>query len=112
MTFIIGDKESLFLSALIGDRAVLSIKGGTILSVEQNFNHYSRLYHQDLSVYHPDLFSYMDIGLKIRVFDRENYQITQFDEKLNGMPIGNKPVDECTIDELLFAIQTKMKILV
>jgi len=112
MTKLFLGSPTVSFAALIGDN-VIRIKDGKLKQIEQrpiydviisgNYN------YMDPSCI-PDRFpvcigNTINLNIKTPV---GGFELCHYTEPINALPIGDKRVDDCTIEELLFAVKHKL----
>jgi hypothetical protein len=108
-SYFLGESKC-YISALLGSNMLLRIDDGYLTRVEDN-PIYNIPPHVRVSNIEGALFPRKCIGtnLNLHVMTK-SYTITKFDDGLASMPIRDKRVDDCSVEELLYAIQSKMGI--
>jgi len=102
---------SVSFAALIGDK-VIRVKNGKLHETEHRpiyvppiddrgikFDNFFSVFHRE--IVGSELIINIETGIGA-------FEISHYDEPLSGLPIGDKRVDDCTIEELLFAVKHKL----
>jgi len=97
-----------YISALLGSDTLLRVDGGSLRSVETR-TAYCDIDLRDVTGHRMSAIRGLDLTLNIRT-EPEAYTITRFDEGLASIPIGDKRVRDCSVEELLYSIQNMIGI--
>lgn len=111
MSYLFGDSKC-YISALLGSDMLLRIESGSLRQVEMrpiyDIEPGSLYCENTLMAYKSSIIG-CDLTLNIRTGPNA-YTITKFYDGLASMPISDKRVGDCNVEELLYAIQKKMGI--
>lgn len=111
MTKIILGSASVSFAALIGDN-VIRVKNGKLKRIEQIPIYFPPV---DLhfigngpffsSLPHDIVGSELNLNIETKL---GGFEWCHYNEPIDALPIGDKRVDDCTIEELLFAVKHKL----
>lgn len=110
----LGDSKC-YISALLGSDMLLRVDEGNLRQVEMrpiyDIDPMEYYHHSEFEFFRPIPLKIIgcDLTLNIRTGPAA-YTITRFDDGLASMPISDKRVGDCEVEELLYAIQKKMGI--
>ena len=100
--------QTISFAGLIGNDTILRVTDGTLVSLRQNFGDVPMIIdNRGMSHRVPGFVQRVELDMKI-VVGSGGYSLNCGTDPYDCLPIGDKRVDDCTIEELLFAVKHKL----
>ena len=98
--------QTLSFAGLIGNDTILRVTDGTLCGLVQRFDPPEVVYDYRGE---PIVVGVGKVWLELKIAVGSNgYSLARGNDPYNCLPIGDKRVDDCTIEELLFAVKHKL----
>lgn len=98
--------QTLSFAGLIGNDTIMRVTDGTLVSLSQQFDP-PKVVYDCLGKTHRlgDQRVWLDLEIAV---GSNGYSLNRGTDPYECLPIGDKRVDDCTIEELLFAVNHKL----